>query len=515
MFGLSPSKLSPEEELILWLAEMSDRPLDFVIGAFPWGEKGTELENQTGPDVWQRQVLGDLQEAMLSGQISAGEALSEAYRIAVRSGHGVGKSAFFSWIILWGISTLENTRGRVTANTKEQLMRVLWGELSKWHRLFIGRSMFRVTATAIMSADPTREKEWRIDAIPWSEENPEAFAGLHNYGKRIIILCDEASAIVDSIWEVLDGATTDINTQIIWAVAGNPTRNAGRFRDCWERFSELWHTYQVDARSSKFSNKKLIAQWARDWGEDSDFFRVRVRGEFPNAASTQLIPLETIQIAQQREVNSYFREALILGVDIARFGTNESVAVFRRGRDARTMPALRWNGLSVVESGNRIAGLITQYHPDGVFIDEGGVGGGVVDFVKSLGHRCIGVNFGSKASTRPNGTLVANKRAEMFVALRDWLREGGCIEVSEDLSSQLISIEYHYNQRTEILLVSKEDMRNIGKPSPDWADALAMTFAFPVNLNSWASHGMKSEYDPLSFDRIAKGPDVERSWSMH
>lgn len=498
---------APGEEIINDLARLKDRPLDFVYWAFPWGEVGTELENFSGPDRWQVAVFSDLQTGLIT--------LDMAFQIAIRSGHGVGKSAFFSMLLLWGISTQEDTRGRVTANTKEQLMRVLWGELAKWHRLFIGRDMFKVTATAIFSTDSTHEKTWRVDAIPWSEENPEAFAGLHNYGKRIIILCDEASAIADCIWEVLDGATTDENTQIIWAVAGNPTRNTGRFRDCWDKFAQrqggVWHTYQIDARSSAFSNKKLIQKWADTWGEDSDFFRVRVRGEFPNASTVQLIPIETIQAGGMREVQSQPWEPLVLGVDIARFGSNSSVAQFRRGRDARSMPSASWRGLSVVETANRIASMINEHQPDAVFVDEGGVGGGVVDLLRHLGHSCIGVNFGIPASSRPQGTLVANKRAEMFVMLRDWLREGGCIDPSGDLSDELLSIEYHYNKKQEIQLVSKEDMRTLGKPSPDWGDALALTFAFPVGPRRWKQNvSRKVDYDPLGQDRLLYGADAKR-----
>ena len=407
---------------------------------------------------------------------------------------------------------MEDTRGRVTANTKEQLMRVLWGELAKWHRLFIARQLFKITATSIFSADPLHDKTWRIDAIPWSAENPEAFAGLHNFGKRIIILCDEASSIEDSIWEVLDGATTDINTQIIWAVAGNPTRNAGRFRDCWDKFSSIWKTYQVDARDSKHSNKKLIQQWLDTWGEESDFFRIRVRGEFPNASTTQLIPIEAIRNARVCEMQSEYWQPLILGVDIARFGTNESVAQFRRGRDARSMPASRWRGLSVPETADRIAGMTKQFSPDAVFVDEGGVGGGVVDVLRRLGHNCIGVNFGVQASTRPEGTLVANKRAEMYVMVRDWLRSGGAISDSNDLEEDLLSVDYFYNKSQEIQLMSKADMRSIGKKSPDWGDALALTFAYTVSTRSWRNNKTlnKIDYDPLAHSALPTDKELQR-----
>ena len=520
-----PAQISPDLELLELLASLELRPYDFVYTCFPWGEPGTDLENQDGPDEWQKEVLWDLQQGLLSGTFDGAAGFEFLWQIAIRSGHGVGKSAMFSWLILWGISTLENARGRVTANTKEQLMRVLWGEVSKWHRLFIASHLFKVTATAVMTRNLTQEREWRIDAIPWSAENPEAFAGLHNFYKRIVILCDEASAIDNAIWEVLDGATTDRNTQIIWAVAGNPTRNSGRFRDCFDKFGlsgdnpeGFWHIYKVDARTSKFSNKKLIARWAEAWGEDSDFFRVRVLGEFPNAATTQLIPLELIRMAGMREVQSFHFEPLILGVDVARFGNNETVAQFRRGRDARTMPAARWRNLPVDQTADRIAALIIAYSPDAVFVDEGGVGGGVVDFLRRLGHSVIPVNFGVPASQNPEGTLVANKRAEMFVMLRDWLATGGCIDPSGDLSDQLISIEYHYNKKQEIQLMSKEDMRSIGKDSPDWGDALALTFAYPVSKRSrGAAVGqMKVEYDPLGYGALPGERTDERPkvWSQ-
>lgn len=509
----------PDDELLEQLAALELRPYDFVYWAFPWGEPDSELARMDGPDEWQKRVLWDLQEGLLSGNLTTAAAFEFLWQIAIRSGHGVGKSALFSWIILWGISTLENTRGRVTANTKEQLMRVLWGELSKWHQLFLGKALFKVTATAIFSSNAEQEKTWRIDAIPWSKENPEAFAGLHNFFKRLIILCDEASAIENTIWEVLDGATTDANTQIIWAVAGNPTRNAGRFRDCFEKFALApenpygsWRTYKVDARTSKFSNKTLIAKWAKAWGTDSDFFRVRVLGEFPNASTTQLIPIETIRYAGLREVQSFHWEPLILGVDVARYGNNESVAQFRRGRDARTLPVARWRGLPVDQTADRVAALINLHNPDAVFVDEGGVGGGVVDFLIRLGHAVIPVNFGTAAGSMPGGILVANKRAEMFVALRDWLREGGCIDPSDDLVDQLVSIEYHYTNKQEIILMSKEDMRSIGRDSPDWGDALALTFAFPVSKRS--SRGVpqhKVEYDPYSYEALMGGSTAERA----
>ena len=395
------------------------------------------------------------------------------------------------------MSTASDTRGRVTANTEKQLLRTLWPEVAKWHRLFIGKDLFKVTATAVIPVDPERDRNWRIDAIPWSEDNPEAFAGLHNYGKRILVICDEASAIPNVIWETLDGATLDADTEIVWLVCGNPTKAVGRFRDCFESRKNEWHAFHVDSREVSFTNKAQIERAIARYGIDNDFVRVRYLGEFPSVEASALIAPETILAAQQRPPVYQPWEPLILSLDVARFGTNESVAIFRRGKDARSKPTLRWRGLSVVELGQRIATLISSENPDAVFIDEGGVGGGVVDFVRSLGHSVIGVNFGSKPGGNPGGILVANKRAEMYVLLKEALREGLAIDDEPDLYDQLCAIEYYIHAKSQaIILVAQEAMTG---PSPDIADALAMTYAFPVSTSRRnRAKPLLQDYDPLS-----------------
>jgi hypothetical protein len=495
-----------EQDLIEWLASVERKPYDFVLGAFPWGEPGTELEKRLGPEPWQTRLLQDLQAELISP--------SEAIRFAVRSGHGVGKSAMVSWVIWWAMSTASDTRGRVTANTEKQLLRTLWPEVAKWHRLFIGKDLFKVTATAVIPIDPDRERNWRIDAIPWSEDNPEAFAGLHNYGKRILVICDEASAIPNVIWETLDGATLDADTEIVWLVCGNPTKAVGRFRDCFESRKTEWHSTKVDSRDVSFTNKSQIERAIERYGIDNDFVRVRYLGEFPSVEASALIAPETISAAQSKVPDHQPWEPLILALDVARYGTNESVAIFRRGKDARCKPLSRWRGLSVIELGTRIAALISREAPDAVFIDEGGVGGGVVDFVRSLGHPVYGVNFGSRPGGNPGGVLVANKRAEMYVLLKEWLREGGAIPAEPDLYDQLAAIEYYIQERTQaIILVSKEDMTG---PSPDIADALAMTFALPVALSRRSKgKALLQDYDPLSQAALQESFVSASFGSMH
>lgn len=504
------TEVDPHGAILDDLAYLARRPLDFVLWAFPWGEAGTELETRRGPEDWQRQLLSDLQSELLAGS-PTGAALSEAYQCAVRSGHDIGKSAVLSWLFWWGFSTREDTRGRATANTERQLRQILQPEIAKWHRLFIARHLFRVDATTVRSADPERRDTWRFDLIPWSEDNPEAFAGLHNYGKRIVVIFDEASGIHDKIWEVTDGVMHEADTELFWFCFGNPTKNYGRFFECWHRFDSQWVTYKVDSRSVSFTNKDKINKAIAAWGLESDYVKVRYLGEFPDASTIQLIPVETIRLARVREVQSAHYEPLILSLDVARFGSNESVLMLRRGKDARSIPTERWRGLSTMESADRVAARALQHEPDAIFVDEGGVGGGVVDRLRQLGHSVIGVNFGSKASGLTRD-LVGNKRAEMYVLVRDWLREGGCIPDADDLEDQLVAIEYYFNKTSQIMLTAKEDMESEGFPSPDWADALALSFAYPVNprIRSRRSAVAAQEYDPFAMEAIVGPPAAQR-----
>jgi hypothetical protein len=206
-------------------------PLGFVMFAFRWGIPHRPLAEETGPEPWQRDVLIRLSNGLLDREFGNGE--SEAVRVAVASGHGIGKSALVAWIILWAMSTLHDTRGVVSANTEGQLRTKTWPELAKWHAMSRNRDWFTYTATALHSAQPGREKTWRVDAITWSENNTAVIAGLHNKGRRAFALPDEASAIPDAVWDTIEGALTDSGTQLLWAVFGNPTRNTGRFRECF------------------------------------------------------------------------------------------------------------------------------------------------------------------------------------------------------------------------------------------------------------------------------------------
>jgi hypothetical protein len=366
-----PERFSLVEQVAAYALD----PLGFVFFAFPWGEAGTELVEAAGPREWQHSLLDELGRRLREGA-EIGHLLP--ILMARASGHGVGKSTVAAWVILWGLSTMPNARVVVTANTDSQLRTKTWPEVTKWLRLMINRDWFKATATAVFSAQAKRERLWRADAIAWSEENTEAFAGLHNKGRRVILIFDEASAISDKIWEVSEGALTDEDTEIIWLAFGNPTRNSGRFRECFGRFRHRWGHGHIDSRSVEGTNKAQLEQWVRDYGEHSDFVRVRVRGVFPHAGSMQFISSELVEAAaaSDRDVPWIRDEPLIMGVDVARFGDDASIIRFRQGRNARGIPPIKLRGADTMELAARIADESNLHRADAIFIDGGGVAAG-------------------------------------------------------------------------------------------------------------------------------------------
>lgn len=462
---------SLEDQLIGDIAQFDCDPAGYAKYAFPWGEAG-ELSEAKGLREWQAEIL-----ETVKGHLTS-PARFEPLLIAVSSGHGIGKSALIAILANWGLSTCEDCRIVVTANTEPQLRTKTWPEISKWFGLAINKHWWEITATTVSVREKGHERLWRMDAIAWSENNTEAFAGLHNKRKRIIIVFDEGSAISDKIWEVTEGALTDEETEIIWVVFGNPTRNFGRFKECFGKNKHRWVTRQIDSRTVEGTNKAQLDKWIADYGADSDFVRVRVRGEFPRAGSTQFIAGDTVSEARKRTVEaSGFK---VLSVDVARFGDDQTVLGMRQGH--RFDVLARFRGLDTVEVSQRVMEVMRRENPRATIIDGDGIGGGVVDrirhdmvswFKANPMHRLQEFHGGSAAR---DGHMYFNHRAEVWGLMRDWLKEGS-IPDEPEIETDLTGPEYYFSPKNQIQLERKEDMKRRGLASPDTGDTLAMSFA--------------------------------------
>ena len=459
---------SPTDALmVLDMASMAHDPYKWVMYSFAWGSG--DLKGHEGPDDWQIDILTAIRDGLIT--------VHEAIRIAVASGHGIGKSALVSWLILWALSTHEDTLGIVTANTETQLRTKTWANLAKWYRLFIAKHWFKLAATAIYSVDPEHEKTWRIDAVPWSENNTESFAGLHNEGKRILIVFDEASTIPDSIWEVATGALTDTNTEIIWCVFGNPTRNSGMFKEVIAgRFKHRWIHRQIDSRNCRIANKAMAEELIEDYGLDSDIVKVRVRGMFPSMSARQFFSVEDVDSSFGRELrrDQFEFAPVIITVDPAFEGDDALEIGMRQGLHFKILRTIPKND-NDIQIAQIIAGIEDDEKADAVFID-GGFGTGIISAGRTWGRNWQIVWFSGAAGKQ--GFL--NKRAEMAHDAKLWLKDGGCLPEDHELREDILCPEVVSRTDGKVQLESKKEIKKRLGRSPGKLDAWLLSFAFPV-----------------------------------
>jgi hypothetical protein len=501
-------KPDPSIELARDIGAMAYDPLKHCLYAFPWDTPGTPLEGIKGPRTWQGAVM-----ATIRNHLADPATRFQPLRIAVASGHGIGKSAEIGMLSKWALDCWVDGRVLITANTEQQLITKTSPEVNKWHKMAITRDWFRPATMKISSVEPGHQDSWRLDFVTWSANNTEAFAGLHNVGRLILVMKDEGSNIDDRVWEVTEGALTDEGTVLIWIVFGNPTRNTGRFFECFHRYRHRWITRHIDARDVEGTNKEYLNELIDTYGIDSDIVKVRVLGQFPSASSLQFIGTGVTGAARERVIEHGAilpSDPVVFGLDHARFGDDSSVLAIRQGRDAKSRPWRRWNGANAMQIAGDLNEEMRRHLPDAVFIDAGGPNaGGVIDRLRQLNpeyEAIFEINFGSSSkdmTARWNNEVrvkVANKRAQMWTNMRAWL-ERGAIPDEQQLADDLTGLEYGYTADNSILLEKKEHMRVRGLASPDHADALALTFAedvqprqVPEYLNP-ENYGKQKDYD--------------------
>lgn len=479
-----------DAELIKAASKYHYDPLGWSLFAWDWGEG--DLADLDGPRDWQLDIF-----EIIRDHLENPETRFNPLQIAVASGHGIGKSALMGMLSNWGMSCFDDANVLTTANTDTQLRTKTVPEISKWYRKSITSHWFDVQAQSVKSRDPEHKDTWRQDFVPWSEHNTEAFAGLHNKGKIIILEFDEASKIHDKVWEVAEGALTDEDTIIIWIVFGNPTRNSGRFRECFRRYRHRWITRQIDSRTVPGTNKKKIQEWLEDHGEDSDFFKIRVRGQFPSQSALQFISSEDVDRARKVHLRpeQYNFAPVIIGVDPAWTGDDKLEIMLRQGLYSKSLLSMPRNDDDVAVA-NIVAKFEDEYKADAVFVDAG-YGTGIVSAGRALGRAWQLVWFSGK----PIDPGYLNKRVEIWGGIKDWLKSGGAIDPKdEELYQDLIGPETVPRLDGRKQLEGKEDMKERGLPSPNKGDALGLTFAAPVVKSSDVPQGKRGQvehdYDP-------------------
>jgi hypothetical protein len=481
-------EISPDLLLAEEVKQFYDDPLGYVMFAFPWGVPGTPLEQEAGPDDNQCEFLISLGKEVRERGFD-GQTPVMPIRMTESSGHGTGKSAMGGWITSWILDTRPHSIGTVTAGTYTQLESRTWAAICYWKKLSITAHWFDIQASGIFHR--FFPDNWKVLPQTCKEQNAQSFAGQHAKTSTSWYLMDEASEVPDKIFATAYGGMTDGEPMMfVW---GQMVRNTGEFyRMNFGSLAGRWNKRRVDSRTSRFTNKEYIAQIEKDYGTDSDTFKVRVLGYPPSASELQYIDRGRVEAASQRKAFAMKDEPLILGFDVSGGGKAWNVIRARRGLDGNPegFKPIRIPGEHDPDRSQRVgicSELLLDRRPGrtvaAMFVDSA-FGAVIVARLRALGFTNVfEVNFGG-ASPDPH---YLNMRAYMWAKCKEWLLLGGIEDDSElpiekSLCQQLCLPGYHMNSSGKLVIESKADIQDRGEASPDDADSFCLTWAQSVAI---------------------------------
>ena len=430
-------------------------------------------EYSTDPVSFVRDVLGgeptEQQLQLLNAAAIPGSKLS------VRSGHGTGKTTSLAWLMIWFLCCFEDVKIPCTAPSAHQLFDALWPEIAKWKKrmnpLFADQLVI-MSERIYIKGD---EKGRYAVAKTARKENPEALAGLH--ADNILYIIDEASGVPEEIFETAEGALSTKGARVV--MTSNPTRTDGYFYRSHHSDRKFWETFHFSCINSPLVDQDLYVTRMKDrYGEGSSVYQVRVLGNFPESGDDTLIPLSWLEESLDRDVVST-SSTKIAGLDVARFGDDNSALVIRQG--GKIIYIEEWGNTDLVTT----AGKIEQYYRQGMFdhvcVDAIGLGSGVVDILIDRKVPTIAVNVAESASYKEKYNRL---RDELWYLAREFFQDKMCCLPSElklvkDLISELSIITYEFTVAGKIKVEGKKELKKrLGKKgkSPNLADALCLTF---------------------------------------
>jgi hypothetical protein len=474
-----------ETEIEEFVASCYDDPLKFVLGAYPWGEAGTALANEIGPDDNQREILSALGDEIRARKFDGATPVLPI-KLAATSGHGTGKSALGGWFVNFVLSTRPNSDLTVTAGSYVQLESRTWPAIKFWSKLCITAPWFDIMESGIYAKGNDADT-WKCQMQSCKEQNAQAFAGQHAKRSTSGYLFDEASEVPDKVWETAYNGMTDGEPMML--ALGQMTRNTGEFyKVCFGSLAARWNHRRIDSRTSRFPNQAYIAQQIADYGIESDYVKVRVLGLPPAASELQYIDRGRIDLARKRTMVPLADDPLIAGFDVSGGGKAWNVIRFRRGLcgnplglDGKPLGPIRIPGEKDPDRSARIAlcaELLNDRRPGhqiaAMFVDSA-FGAAIVSRLHALGHTNVHeINFGGESPDHHD----YNRRANMARKCKDWLLLGSLPD--DDALCEQLGLAGYHQTNGKLVLESKESITGRGEASPDDSDAFWLTFATSV-----------------------------------
>ena len=415
-------------------------------------------------------------------------ALAEHRRVAVKSGNGLGKGFSAAVAVLWFLHTHDPAIVLTTAPTFRQVRHLLWRQIHSLHR-----------RAAEALGGKLLDTRWELGddryAMGLSADSADQFQGFHS--PNLLIVVDEAEGVSDIIYEAVEAVMTSAGSRLL--LIGNPTTTTGIFRRAFHEERSIYHCITISALDSPnvksgqaiypgLTTSEWVEERGRIWGEDNPLYRSRVLGQFPDLADNSLIRLSDIEAAAERwqelqlEISTGAVAGppegdVVIGVDVARYGSDHSVILRRRGNRVEEIRA--YNGQDTMALTGMVVAAIREHQPDQTCVDEVGIGAGVVDRLREQGLGVHGVNVARAARDKK---IFGNLRAEGYWRIRELFAAGEiAIPPDQQLMGELAALTYKYDSQGSLLMDSKEDLRKRGVASPDRADALMLTFVIPLS----------------------------------
>ena len=422
-----------------------------------------------------RDILG---EQPWSIQARIAETVRDTRYVAVPSCFGSGKDWIASRLGAWWVAT-----GGIlvaTSNSFPQLKDIYWRELREAHR------------KGDLPGHPSwgTDLRWDIDERRWAigrkpdDNDPEGLQGIH--GERVLVVIDEANGVSPQLWEAVRGLVVNDASRIL--AIGNPWEPVGPFYEACR--SAKWHVLRISVFDTpnftgepvpeKAKNELVSPMWVEDAKldglEGTAWWQAKVLGEFPESASDQVIPLALVEKARSIPHDpAAFEHA---GLDVARFGSDDTALVEGAGNGPELVTVVHGHDTMAV------AGLGARFlssRRGTLAIDEGGVGGGVVDRLREqrLPGSILAVNAGSGPDNDPDERLL-NMRSQLWWTAREAMYRGeiSLARLPEDqyarLRSELTAPTYRFTSAGKVQIESKEELKKRGVASPDLADAFCL-----------------------------------------
>jgi len=393
-------------------------------------------------------------------------------KISIRSGHGVGKTAAASWLLLFHLLTRIPQKSVCTACTSTQLFDSLFSELKIWIERLppVMREWVDYTSErVVLKASP---HESFIVAKTARVETPDALQGIHS--EHVFLCVDEAAAVPEAVYEAAGSSMTSPHACML--LLGNPTKPRGYFYETFHRLSDDWTNFQVSCFDSSRVAENYPIEMEAMYGLDSNVYRTRVLGQFPLQEDDCLISAEIVSDAVLRDVEVYPDAEIVWGLDVARYGVDSSALCKRKNNHVLEKVKV-WKQIDLMELTGNVIHEWEETHQDDkpveIFVDSIGYGAGVVDALNEAGLPARGVNV----SESPSSGKYANLRAELWDKTKDWFEKREC-RIPEDrkLASELSVPKYGFTSRGKMKIESKDEIKRRGLKSPDLADSLVMTF---------------------------------------